>query len=868
MAADSPIAPSIPSRRRGGGWLRRIATSLLFLLLLGAVMLWFRLDVVNRWGPGFLSDAVQVPVGFSVSGLDWRQSVIERLDLGQDGAVTMEGIRVSYDPLALQVEEIEIDRIRVSADIGATFSLGDLDPAIADLTSSGGGDAAGPLPRLPRIIVKAIELDLRSPVGIITGSGQATLDNQAIIASFTLHESTGGASIDSDLALSLDPDAAAPNGSFNARIDATSALWAFAGLVPPESGALTATARIRTDPDWQQAGWVEADWRLAATDFRQALLPEALTGTVSARSRIDRTGLDILDLVADLTGGLAPDWKTELAGALTMRDAGAGPTLTGSFSLASKGAALDLAALGAGNITLSEPAVALKADLAGKAIGQDGFDLAISLREPAQIKASQVEVAGQLRLPQPTTLTLLPAETPLLTLARDGTGRLVSTVTAALDKGSLTLEPAALGERLILAMPKSALTLQHDSQAPAEVPALNARFNLKGAQIVLPGYGVTLADVALEAGYNGAKSLATFSSAAVTGLGAFVPMRAEGDVTLAGDKAAFSARFRGVDQPIDLTLNGKANIARASGEIELDLAPIDFALGGLQPYNLFPPLRSYAEDVSGRVELAGPIRFDGGKLTSALKLGVENFSGKVGPVQVVNVNSVIEIDRPWPLSTKPDQAIAIQRADIGLPLTDALFRFKISDGRRLDVAESRLQMSGGEVHLDPVSLDIEAPVHNVRLTVTKVSVSELFANLGIAGLSGEGSISGILPVSIFPGGIAIPAAELKADAPGVLRYNREQAPLALQSAGDSVAMALQALSDFHYKELIVTLTRELTGDVNLGLHISGSNPSFYDGYPVEFNLTVEGRLDEALRQGLAGYQVPDMIQEQLENLAP
>ncbi len=51
-------------------------------------------------------------------------------------------------------------------------------------------------------------------------------------------------------------------------------------------------------------------------------------------------------------------------------------------------------------------------------------------------------------------------------------------------------------------------------------------------------------------------------------------------------------------------------------------------------------------------------------------------------------------------------------------------------------------------------------------------------------LSGEGSISGEVPVTIFPGGIAIPDAKLAATAPGVLRYDRNQAPLALQSAGN------------------------------------------------------------------------------------
>ena len=65
-------------------------------------------------------------------------------------------------------------------------------------------------------------------------------------------------------------------------------------------------------------------------------------------------------------------------------------------------------------------------------------------------------------------------------------------------------------------------------------------------------------------------------------------------------------------------------------------------------------------------------------------------------------------------------------------------------------------------------------------------------------------------------------------------------------AGESVKMALSALSDFHYDKLEIDLYRKATGDTELGLHIAGRNPSFYNGYPVEFNLSVTGRLDEVL----------------------
>jgi hypothetical protein len=878
MASDNDIAapnpPPVdrgdgerPEGRRGSGWLRRLLLSALFLLLAGVVTLSFRVDIVNRFGPEILSRIFDAPIAFDASSLDWRGSVIERVDLGTDGAVRAEGVRLSYDPLALRLSEIAIDRVVVSAEIGDRFSLGSLDPVIDGMTASEAGDAAGPLPTLPRIIVKSIELELRSPLGVITGRGEATLDNQAVVASFTLDESNGAAALACDVALSLAPDGAAPTGSLSAHLGARSALWRFLGLAPPEQGDLAVEAQLRTDMDWQRAGWIEADWRLTASAFQQALLPAPLTGSVAAKSRLDQDGLAILGLVAEMAGGLAPDWQSRLEGEFALHGIDTAPTMAGRLALSAHGPNLALQPLGAGDITLAGPDLALAVEIAGSKVTDGGVELALRLTEPGKISARGIAVMGQLRLPQ-TGLALLPGEAPLLTLVQDGAGRVVSTVTALLEKTSLTLEPGASAERLILTMPRSGIAINYDSAPAADGKTLRVDFKARGAQAVLPTRGIALGGVAVAASLADGRSTLSLTSEAVTGLGAFVPVRAEGKASLAGNDARFDLRFRGVDQPIDLALRGRADLDRLRGEVTLALAPIDFAIGGLQPYNLFPPLRSYLADVSGRIEASGPIRFDGSKLASDLKLGIEKFSGKVGPVQLFNVNSVISIDRPWPLSTRPDQALAVERADIGLPLTGALFRFKVSDGRRLDLAESRLTMSGGEVRMDPVSLDIDAPVHNLKLTVTQVSVNELFASLGIAGLSGEGTLSGAVPVSLFPGGIAIPAAELKADAPGVLRYDRTQAPLALQSAGESVAMALLALSDFHYKELILRLSRALTGDVDLGLHISGSNPSFYDGYPVEFNLTVQGRLDEALRQGLAGYQVPDMIREQLENLSP
>lgn len=856
-----PTRPAKPRRRL----VRRLTGVLVLLVLLATGLgLYFRVDLVNRFASVLLSDALEVPSEIAVSTLDLRAGRVEHLRLGAHGSLSVEGVNLAYDPWSRHLERVEIDRVRLAASYRDGFSLGELDPLVTRLQAllGGGADAGEPAP-LPTMIVKAIDIDVDTAAGVLKGSGRATLDNDAIVAAFALRESDGHAEINLDAALSLAEGGAPPSGSLRMALDAQSGLWPLLGLAQPGSGRVDLSAEIRTDRNWQEAGRIDADWQMAATDFHYPGLPAPVTGALRGNSALDRSGATLDNLAGTFDGLVAPGWASEIAGNLAARFANAGIALDGRLTLKTSGDALSLTEWGGGNTRLVKPSLGLVTAIGGT-IGEDGaLEATLTATEPLRLATSHVTSDG-VSLPEGMRLEAVPSDQPFLRVTRDTAGAIVADITLALTKTGLIVEPQGLGDRLIFAMPNTTLTARYES-APA---AFTGAIDVKKAQIAAPRRGITLGDVTLGASFAQDGLALKFSSGAVAGLGAFVPLRADATARLAGGKMKFDARFRGVDQPVDLKLGGTVDLAKGSGVVDVALAPIEFAPDGLQPYNLMPPLSAYFDAVSGRIEAKGPIRFEGEKLSSALKLGVENFSGKVGPVQLLNVNSVIEIDSPWPLSTKPDQQIAIEGADIGLPLTNALFRFKVSEGKRLELSESRLAMSGGAVRLDPVTLELDAPVHNLRLSVEKISVDQLFASLGVAGLTGEGTLSGTVPVSIFPGGIAIPAAELKADAPGALRYDRNQAPLALQSAGDSVAMALQALSDFHYKDLILTLSRNLTGDVNLGLHISGSNPSFYDGYPVEFNLSVEGRLDQALREGLAGYQVPDMIQEQLENLAP
>ena len=98
--------------------------------------------------------------------------------------------------------------------------------------------------------------------------------------------------------------------------------------------------------------------------------------------------------------------------------------------------------------------------------------------------------------------------------------------------------------------------------------------------------------------------------------------------------------------------------------------------------------------------------------------------------------------------------------------------------------------------------------------------------------------------------------ELAATGPGVLRYASGAAPAALQAGGEGVDLLLQALENFHYEALRITLDGRTDAEMDIGLHLGGANPDLYDGHPIEFNLDLQGEFGNILRQGVASYPDP------------
>ena len=91
----------------------------------------------------------------------------------------------------------------------------------------------------------------------------------------------------------------------------------------------------------------------------------------------------------------------------------------------------------------------------------------------------------------------------------------------------------------------------------------------------------------------------------------------------------------------------------------------------------------------------------------------------------------------------------------------------------------------------------------------------------------------------------------------------ESARALAKSRPNDLGIAVAAFSNFHYETLEARVDGDLRGELRIALHVRGASPDFQDGQPIELNLNLESRLADLVREGVAVYRVPDVVEERL-----
>ncbi len=377
---------------------------------------------------------------------------------------------------------------------------------------------------------------------------------------------------------------------------------------------------------------------------------------------------------------------------------------------------------------------------------------------------------------------------------------------------------------------------------------------LDGGLLDLPGLGAGLRDIAVKA----------------TGTAPDAPL--SGTLT-----ASFSAAGpKGPSLPVTATLSGSlsggASLALGAGSANhlpivkasvtgrgarLEMAPTELGQGGADLLGLAPGLATKLSKVSGSLALTAVMDWPGQAMTSRGTISFANVGATTPNFTVEGLDATVTLSGLAPLTIPDNQKLTMKRLLVGVPLTDGQITFGLDRNRRLKIADAHWSVAGGTIGTYDQLLDLYGPDQNLGVVVKGVNLAELLKLLNVGGLSAEGTLMGAIPLRHTKDTILVEHGYLQTAAAGIIRYDPADTPSFLQGpSGGGTAILRDALKDFHYRELSMTIDGVLGEQEQIKLKLSGANPALYGGLPVALNVNLSGALDSIARSSIEAYTHP------------
>jgi dicarboxylate transporter DctA-like protein len=314
-------------------------------------------------------------------------------------------------------------------------------------------------------------------------------------------------------------------------------------------------------------------------------------------------------------------------------------------------------------------------------------------------------------------------------------------------------------------------------------------------------------------------------------------------------------------------ITGRYDLEKGEGHASLHFDDLRFDPKGLQPSDLTPAVKGFLENATGAASGQVEITIEGDEVTSSARISLDNltFNGPTRAItQTAGVRGEAVFDSLFPLRSSGLQQIRVDLIDLdALKLENGLIEFEVTGDDTLYLRNAEWQWFGGVLRIRDGVIPLGMESSNVSMVVENLDLSLLADYINMDGLSAEGRIDGLLPL-VFEGGAAkVENGILATIAGGVFRYQGKALDSARASLGTSGELAVDALREFQFDRLTMTLNGDLDGEIEIGLRMEGKNPDLYGGVPIKYNINIEAPISGLIQQFRAGTKPGQQVLDEL-----
>lgn len=470
----------------------------------------------------------------------------------------------------------------------------------------------------------------------------------------------------------------------------------------------------------------------------------------------------------------------------------------------------------------------------------------LSLRKPGQITVAKLAPFKAFRVKGPLKLHLLESD------IRFGWGSQGLSL-----KNQITLQP---GSFTLLVNRDDAPALEMEIR-PGKIlhtgrmestGQFNGKSTISAAGITLPQYQIQLEKITttIRHGESGKRQLADFRIGRLQHLALkpyFAPISLAGNVKLRR-KRLFINALGGIPGKRYLKLAAVHGLDTGEGNLKLNVTPLTFSPGALQPVALFPDL-AMLESVSGSASASNHVSWLKQGIKSGAEINLQNLSFTQNGTTISGLSAALQLTDLLSPKSLPQQKITIQRIDPGVPMENIEIIYKIqgTDSAQLAIDKAQLSMIGGTLSIGPTVVDPLSSSTNVVFQVADLDLEALFKLIDVEGLAGDGRLDGSIPLTLRDDSVSIQDGVLAAKKPGILRFKSEKVSKLLAGSAEDVDLLLQALTEFHYTELTFKLNNSANNDLLTTLSLLGNNPKVLKGRPFRLNINLESNISDILK---------------------
>lgn len=351
----------------------------------------------------------------------------------------------------------------------------------------------------------------------------------------------------------------------------------------------------------------------------------------------------------------------------------------------------------------------------------------------------------------------------------------------------------------------------------------------------------------------------------------FSPLAFNGNLQLRDSQASFIGKLLTPEGEPLADADGRYNLQVGKGNAALTFGPVFFIPQDLQPASIAPALKGLFENADGQA--GGVIKFNwaDGRVQTSGAFNVTNLTFN-GPVRQVTQTGGLEGDLVFsqirPLKTDGVQQATVRLVDLdALQLENGIVQYEFPGDNTIRVLSAIWPWFSGELEIADAIIPLDREKVTVPLQIRNINLAELLDYFDVDGLSGSGRLEGSLPIVFEDGKARIENGRLAAIGTGTLKYESDSLDAAAKAAGAAGRIAFEALADYRFEELVLTINGDLTGDVDFTLKMNGRTDSEIASRGLVYNINIKAPLFGLIEQFRANQRGEDFLVDQLSKKA-